>query len=505
MSTRAYRLLRNNEEQGPFTMDELIQKNLKPSDLIWVNGLSTGWNYPGEMAEFKPYAPISSGQDANLQYNKQHTLISASMQAAVAINDNIAQSPIKQQKPKYKVSAAWSKIQTMTAPVYQNILADKPQKPSPKKIIEATQHGNLQLKSLSWEEAWRDWEKEKKSFSPIAEPVKTKKPGTKQSKIINAKYTVPVPETKYATFPDTLKDKYKEDTLQQKQISEKRGSTGKTSGVIVPAIALLVIFAVGFWFLYSSNETVPALNTVPAEKPAAPVSNTDKPANLASDIPAHTNTQPVTEEKQDVPINKQALPVHAEERQHTYVPVVNPADNSKKQVTPPASNLISKNIADQPLKQPAVPVKNDLLQGKTYNQSSIPNTTGLDTAENKTGADDNTFNLLSQKDVVTLKNSHVKRSTDYVNVPEYIPITNGNASLKIENVSDVDLDLVVVDVQYFDSLSRFRKGETLYLHNLRAGKNIVIKTPKDINSWYATSKISLISSDSKQLYVVGDN
>jgi len=133
MSTRAYRLLRNNEEQGPFTMDELIQKNLKPSDLIWVNGLSTGWNYPGEMAEFKPYAPISSGQDANLQYNKQHTLISASMQAAVAINDNIAQSPIKQQKPKYKVSAAWSKIQTITAPVYQNILADKPQKPSPKK------------------------------------------------------------------------------------------------------------------------------------------------------------------------------------------------------------------------------------------------------------------------------------------------------------------------------------------------------------------------------------
>jgi len=102
----------------------------------------------------------------------------------------------------------------------------------------------------------------------------------------------------------------------------------------VPAIALLVIFAVGFWFLYSSNETVPTLNTVPAEKPAAPVSNTDKPANLASDIPAHTNTQPVTEEKQDVSINKQALPVHAEERQHTYVPVVNPADNSKKTSNP---------------------------------------------------------------------------------------------------------------------------------------------------------------------------
>jgi hypothetical protein len=505
MSTGAYRLLRNNEEQGPFTLEELIQKNLKPSDQIWVNGLSTGWNYPGEMTEFKPYAPSPWGQDTNMQYNKQHTPISSSVQAAVAINNNIAQPPAKQQKPRYKVSAAWNKIQTMTSPVYQNVIADKPQKASPKKIIEASQHGNLQLKSLSWEEAWLDWEKEKKSFSPIAEPVKTKKQGTKQSKIINKNYTVPVPETKYATPPDALKDKYTEDILLQEQKTEKRFSTGKTSGLVVPALAVLVIFGVGFWLLQGSNETPAVITGAPAQKQDAPVSNTDKPANPAGDIPANTNTRPVSEEKQDVSKNEQILSGQAEERQSAYMPVVIPADNSKKQITLPGSNSISKDIADQPLQQPVVPVKNDLLQGKTHNQSSLTNTAGLDTAENKTGADINTTNLLSQKDALALKNNHVKTSADYVTVPEYIPITDGNASLKIENVSDVDLDLVVVDVQYFDSLNRFRKGETLYLHNLRAGKNVVIKTPKDINSWYATSKISLISSDSKQLYVVGDN
>ena len=70
---------------------------------------------------------------------------------------------------------------------------------------------------------------------------------------------------------------------------------------------------------------------------------------------------------------------------------------------------------------------------------------------------------------------------------------------------DVDRDLVVVDVQYFNAANNFKKGETFYLHNLKAGRDVTIKTPKDEASAYATSKISLISSDAKQLYVVNDN
>jgi hypothetical protein len=84
-------------------------------------------------------------------------------------------------------------------------------------------------------------------------------------------------------------------------------------------------------------------------------------------------------------------------------------------------------------------------------------------------------------------------------------MNNGSGSVKIENVSDVDLDLVVVDVQYYDASSRFRKGETLYLHNLRARKSVVVKTPRDMNSQYAISKVSLVSSDAKGVYIVGDN
>jgi len=53
-----YRLLRNNKETGPFTSDELISHGFKPYDLIWVEGKSAGWRYPGEIPEFNVVAPV---------------------------------------------------------------------------------------------------------------------------------------------------------------------------------------------------------------------------------------------------------------------------------------------------------------------------------------------------------------------------------------------------------------------------------------------------------------
>src|SRR6185437_1647443 len=55
MST--YLLLRNNKESGPFTMDEIRRMSLKAYDLVWVEGKSAAWRYPGEIPEFTSFAP----------------------------------------------------------------------------------------------------------------------------------------------------------------------------------------------------------------------------------------------------------------------------------------------------------------------------------------------------------------------------------------------------------------------------------------------------------------
>jgi hypothetical protein len=53
----SYLLLRNNKESGPFTIEEIQGMSLKSYDLIWVVGKSAAWRYPGEIQDFKSFAP----------------------------------------------------------------------------------------------------------------------------------------------------------------------------------------------------------------------------------------------------------------------------------------------------------------------------------------------------------------------------------------------------------------------------------------------------------------
>jgi hypothetical protein len=46
-----YYLLRNNHESGPYTIDELLLQQLKPTDLVWVEGKMNAWCHPSELEE----------------------------------------------------------------------------------------------------------------------------------------------------------------------------------------------------------------------------------------------------------------------------------------------------------------------------------------------------------------------------------------------------------------------------------------------------------------------
>jgi hypothetical protein len=58
----SYLLLRNNQESGPFSLEDLKSMPLKAYDLIWVVGKSAAWRYPGELPEFKSFAPVMPEQ-----------------------------------------------------------------------------------------------------------------------------------------------------------------------------------------------------------------------------------------------------------------------------------------------------------------------------------------------------------------------------------------------------------------------------------------------------------
>jgi hypothetical protein len=46
-----YFLLRNNQESGPYTIDELLLQRLTTTDLVWVQGRTNAWCHPSELEE----------------------------------------------------------------------------------------------------------------------------------------------------------------------------------------------------------------------------------------------------------------------------------------------------------------------------------------------------------------------------------------------------------------------------------------------------------------------
>jgi hypothetical protein len=48
---KPYLLLRNNKKSGPYSIEELGLMALLPQDLVWVDGKSSSWRNPGEIAE----------------------------------------------------------------------------------------------------------------------------------------------------------------------------------------------------------------------------------------------------------------------------------------------------------------------------------------------------------------------------------------------------------------------------------------------------------------------
>ncbi|OQP40910.1 hypothetical protein A4H97_14995 [Niastella yeongjuensis] len=62
-----YLLLRDNKQTGPYSAQELAAKGLKPYDLVWLEGKSAAWRYPGELEELKAFAPVMEGTETSLQ------------------------------------------------------------------------------------------------------------------------------------------------------------------------------------------------------------------------------------------------------------------------------------------------------------------------------------------------------------------------------------------------------------------------------------------------------
>lgn len=68
-----YFLLRENNESGPFTLEEMRNKHLLKTDLVWVEGLSAQWNHPTELDELKEHVQLFHLTYREQQPVRQHS------------------------------------------------------------------------------------------------------------------------------------------------------------------------------------------------------------------------------------------------------------------------------------------------------------------------------------------------------------------------------------------------------------------------------------------------
>ena len=100
---KQFLLLRSNKQTGPYSAEELKQMGLKSYDLIWVEGKSAAWRYPGEIEDLKSFAPPVEEQPYDRFYKKPQVAAEnqqSTVEAPPVVQTPPAAKPIEKPAPK---------------------------------------------------------------------------------------------------------------------------------------------------------------------------------------------------------------------------------------------------------------------------------------------------------------------------------------------------------------------------------------------------------------------
>jgi hypothetical protein len=111
LSMTTYILLRNNKESGPFSLENLRSLGLKPNDLVWAEGQSVCWLFPGEIKELKDLVGLPPQETVKETVTVTETVAApekevkkTSVQAATPVLEKVKPTtpdPIEKPQPVY--------------------------------------------------------------------------------------------------------------------------------------------------------------------------------------------------------------------------------------------------------------------------------------------------------------------------------------------------------------------------------------------------------------------
>ncbi|MEX6686888.1 hypothetical protein QTN47_05250 [Danxiaibacter flavus] len=460
-----YLLLRNNKESGPFTAEQLAKMGLKPYDLIWEEGRTAAWLYPSEIPALKEFAPVIEEQPFDRFYKKP---AAATTKPATA-------------KPKFRISAAWRRI-------------DKDETPAAPAAKEETP---------SWKEVYSEWQQHTPATSPQPEKPAEKPAPRKQEPVeLTTKFEQPLQE---------IKERYVEHLLTGNK--RKNGPTLSVSGKqLMETLLVLGVIALGLWMVFKPEKPE---NAQAATTTVAPKQTPAEQKTIVADQSAVDEEQTAPQQDEEPQQAPQAVPAEVA-KEHAKTPIyINAAENKLRTTAKNPHN--GKQVAKTQPKQatvkslkPAATTSNGIIhQAITKNGAAVKGNDQLYQTASNTVINPSTINSAKQQPVIetpVLPKSNTKTVDELIKVNQSAryPGVVEDVHLSLRNMTTSVLDLVVVDLQYYDKKGFYKKGETLYIKNVPANRDITVKAPDDLNASNITYKVSLVSSEQKGLYVVAD-
>jgi hypothetical protein len=453
---KPYRLLRNNKETGPYSAEELIAMGLKAYDLVWVDGKSAAWRYPCEIAALKPYAPEAEDMIANFwKPAAMHKNNTATPPAAL---------PARAEKPRFRVRADWRRIDdrgqmtddrntAVPVPVYMPVVQEVVTRPAPESVVEE----------------------------------KT------------------IPQVKYTESLDSIKQRYNDTILKQppQAFPVKIGRYAWLL-VLVPALGA------GVWIGSSWHQEKQPV-TIAATTPSAPAPEV---AAVSLQAAMEDETPPAMPEA--APARTVSTP--AKTARVATVPGKAPARIATAAVPHAVLTTTPNKVADKVLNKPVVKTAVVTTAGTKKKTINTPSPVAAVLQQPPAAAKQPVVNMVQTAAVAATDKpapapakapvtaSPRKQIADYVSVKEELQqYQDGKQmTLHVKNNTSTAVDLVVLDLQYYDSNGRFKKGETLYVNHLSGNDAVALNAPSVKNAQRIDYKISLLSIEKNGVYLIAE-
>jgi len=435
---KPYSLLRNNKQSGPYSLEELLLLNLKPFDLVWVEGKSGGWSYPTEIDALKQHVEEApEKEEKKVVAEKKDDFVATEKKITSTHPISSADEPVRAKKtasaPPKKANYIYIKL------------------PAGIKVSETS---NAPMTSV--EESPE--EKLERKAQALREKIQAFTESKNQPKIDNEL------DTKYARSLDDIKEEYTSWLHNQKQ---KKKFISKKSLLVISCIAFL--FFGGYFILiqFQNKKITPeAIMSAQKIKVSPPIFEKTNKMKIVSK-PKETNKKTLPQSSQKIKVSKSSslpsknyTPTNSPDKIDSYIDSLKVAGETQQS----KDAIIYELTASQP----------DGSRQKTMREAN------KSTAENSK----NETTATPFAELIKLSES----------------TSSGTPHLSLYNNSNKHINFVAIDVFYYKANKKLLQKKTLYFNNISPLSSSKLFVPRDKKAASMSYQMGLISTEGGLYY-----